>query len=79
MLHSRSNDNVIRNLHERSLRLIHNDKNYEELLNKDSSISKSHRNILALATEFFKTNNDLSRKIVSEISAHETESHHNIR
>lgn len=79
MLHSRSNDNVIRNLHERSLRLIYNDKNYEELLNKDNSISKSHRNIRALATEFFKTKNDLSRKIVSEISAHETESHHNIR
>ena len=41
MLHSRSNNNIIRNLHQRCLRLIYNDKNlsYKELLTKDGSVS----------------------------------------
>ena len=37
LLHSRQNNNKIKHLHERCLRLIHNDKlsSYEELLEKD--------------------------------------------
>ena len=54
MLHSRRNNNIISNLHERCLRLIYNGKNssYEELITKDGSVSINHRNIQALATEF---------------------------
>ena len=52
ILQSRRNNNIIRNLHERCLRLIYNDENssYEELLTKDGSVSILNRNIQALAT-----------------------------
>ena len=74
MLHSRRNNNIIRNLHERCLRLIYNDKNssYEELLTKDGSVSIHHRNIQALATEFYKIKNGLSPELFTEIFARET-------
>ena len=40
MLHSRQNNNKIKHLHDRCLRLIHNNKlsSYEELLKKDGSV-----------------------------------------
>ena len=81
MLHSRRNNNIIRNLHERCLRLIYNDKNssYEELLTKDGSVSIHHRNIQALATEFYKIKNGLSPELFTEIFARETEFHYNVR
>ena len=74
MLHSRRNNNIIRNLHERCLRLIYNDKNssYEELLTKDGSVSIHHRNIQALETEFYKNKNGLSSELFTEIFARET-------
>ena len=81
MLHSIRNNNMIRNLHERCLRLIYNNKKstYEELLTKDGSISIHHRNIRALATEFYKIKNGLSPELFTEIFTHETESHYNLR
>ena len=59
MLHSRRNNNIIRNLHKGCPRLIYNDKNsfYEELLTKDGSVSMHHRSMQALATEFYKIKN----------------------
>ena len=41
MLHSRSNNNKIKNLHERCLRIIYNDKqsSHEELLIKDGTFA----------------------------------------
>ena len=81
MLHSSRNNNMIRNLHERCPRLIYNNKKstYEELLTKDGSISIHHRNIRALATEFYKIKNGLSPELFTEIFTHETESHYNLR
>ena len=72
MLHCRRNNNIIRNLHERCLRLIYKDKNssYEELLTKHGSVSIYHRNIQALVTKMYKIQNG----ILSEI-----ESHYNLR
>ena len=53
MLHSRKNNNKIKHLHERCLRLIYSDKksSYENLLEKDNSVSIHHKNIQALAIE----------------------------
>ena len=81
MLHSRRNNSIIRNLHERCLRLIYNDKNssYEELLTKDGSVSIHHRNIDALVTGFYKIKNGLSPELFTEIFARKTESHYNPR
>ena len=47
MLHSRKNNNKIKHLHEQCLRLIYNDKksSYENLLEKDNSVSIHHKNI----------------------------------
>ena len=56
MLHSRSNNNKIKHLHERCLRIVYQDKqsSYENLLVKDGAVSMHHRNIQALAIEVYK-------------------------
>ena len=80
MLHSRQNNNKIKHLFERCLRLIHNDKlsSYEELLEKDGSVSIHHKNILSLAIEMFQINHGQSPEIVSDIFAQTTQ-HCNVR
>ena len=80
MLLSRRNNSIIRNLHERCLRLICNDKNssYEELLTKDGSVSIYHRHIQAPVTELCKIKNRILPKIFNEMFAHETKSHCNL-
>ena len=50
MFHSGSLNNKINRLHERCLRIIYNDKssNFEEILNKDNSVSIHYNNVHAL-------------------------------
>ena len=69
MFHSRCLNNKINRLHERCLRMIYNDKisNFEELLNKDNSVSIHHSNIHALAIEMYKVANDMSPEIMNEL------------
>ena len=69
MLHSRKNNSIIRNLHERYLRLICNYENssLEELLTKDGSVSIYHRNIQTFATELYKIKNGLFPEFFTEI------------
>ena len=78
MLYNCRNSNIMANLHDRCLRLIHNDKSssYEELLTKDGSVSIHHRNIQALATQLCKSNGH-SPEIFTEIFAHHF--HYNLR
>ena len=73
MLHSRRNNNI-KNLHERCLRLIYNDKNlsYERFLTKYDSVSTHHRNIHALATELFEIKNGFLPDLNTEIFTRET-------
>ena len=80
MLLSRRNNSIIRNLHERCLMLICNDKNsfYEELLTKDGSVSIYHRHIQALATELCKIKNGIWPEIFNEMFAHETKSYYKL-
>ena len=68
MLHSRYNDEKIKHLHERCLRLIQNDKlsSYEELLEKDGSVSVHHTNIQSPAIEMLQIKHDQSREIVTD-------------
>ena len=56
MCHSRIINKKINRLHERCLRMIYCDKqsSFEELLEKDSSVSIHERNIQILATEMYK-------------------------
>ena len=80
MFSSSQNNNKIKQLHERCVRLIHNDKlpSYEELLEKDGSVSIHHKNIHSLAIETFRIKHGQSPEIVSNISAQTTQ-HHNSR
>ena len=59
MFHSRELNNKINRIHERSLRLVYSDKTstFQELLDKDKSVSVHHKNIQVLATETYKTVN----------------------
>ena len=77
MLHSRHLSNKINSIHERALRITYQDNTsaFQELLNKDNSISKYHRNVQVLATEMFKIHQDLSPKILKETFVSETSSY----
>ena len=80
MLHSRQNNNKVKHLHEICLRLIHNDKlsSYQELLEKDGSVSIHHKNIQSLAIEMFQIKHGHSPEIVSDIFTQTTQ-HYNFR
>ena len=69
MFHSRRLNNKINSIHERALRITYQDhiSTFQELLNKDNSVSIHHRNLQALATEMFKIHRGLSADILREI------------
>ena len=66
MLYSRCLNNKINRLHGQHLWTIYNDKhsNFEELLNKDNSVSIHYINIQALAIELYKVANDVSPELI---------------
>ena len=68
-------------LHERCLRIIYNNKqsSFNELLNKDSSVSIHIRNIKRFTTEMFKFYKGLSPPIVDNVFKLKTENMHNLR
>ena len=69
MFHSRRLNNKINSIHERPIRITYQDciSPFQELLNKDSSVSIHRRNLKALVTEMFKTLRGLSPDILTEI------------
>ena len=68
MFHSRAL-NKINSVHERALRITYNDNKsiFEELLNKDYSVSICHRNLQALTIEMFKMKNNKGSELLNEI------------
>ena len=81
MFHSRCLNNKINRLHEKCLRMIYNKKmsNFEDLLNKDHSVSIHHNNIHALAIEMYKVANDMSPDIMNEVFKLRNTSHYNLQ
>ena len=81
MCHSRNNNRKINMLHERCLRIIYNDRqsSFDELLNKDSSVSIHIRNIQRLAIEMFKFYNGLSPPLMNNIFKLKEENPYNLR
>ena len=69
VFHSRENNRKINRLHERCLRTIYNDKqsSFNELLEKDGSVSIHERNLQVLATEMYKISNGLSTPLMKDI------------
>ena len=68
MFHSRALNSKINRLHERWLRILYNDKTstFNELLEKNNSVSIQYKNIYPLAIEIFKVTNGMSRVIMNE-------------
>ena len=81
MLHSRKNNNKIKHLHELCLRLTYSDKksSYENLLEKDNSVSIHHKNIQALAIEMFKVKHKLCPEITGDIFMERSNNQYNLR
>ena len=77
MFHSRRLNNKINSIHERALRITYQDNTstFQELLNKDNSVSIHHRNLQVLATEMFKIHRGLSPEILRETSVSKTSSY----
>jgi len=69
MFHSRELNNRVNRIHERSLRVVYKDKHstFWELLDRDKSVPVHYHNIRKLATEVFRTINNLQPKISEDI------------
>ena len=69
MFHSRRLNNKINSTHERAPRITYQDHipTFQELLNKDNSVSIFYKKLQALATEMFKIHWGLSPDILREI------------
>ena len=67
MFHSRSLNNKINRMHERALRMTHNDKSssFRKLLEKDNFVTIHHRNIKILATGTYKFLQGLSSPLIN--------------
>ena len=69
MCHSRALNNKINKLHERALRLVYKDKSltFEQMLEKDGSLTIHQRNLQKLAIEMYKIKNGLSPDIMADL------------
>ena len=69
MCHSRENNRKINRLHERCLRTVYKDKqsSFNELLEKDGSVSIHERNLQVLATEMYIIGNVLPTPLKKDI------------
>ena len=81
MWHSHVNNKKINKLHKRCLRIVYNDKqsSFNELLEKDGSVSIHIRNIQIPATEMYKLINNLSPPIMNRVFKLNSDSRYNLR
>ena len=69
MFHNRTLNNRINKTHERALRLVYKNETFlffDDLLKRDRSVSIHQKNLQILATEIYKTKNDLGTKIMKD-------------
>ena len=69
MFCTRKSNNMINHVHERALRIAHNDysTDFNELLKKVGSETKHIRNVKKVAVEMFKIQNNMSKHLISEL------------
>ena len=74
-------NNKINRLHERCPHLLYNGKksSFYDLLEKDSSISIHHRNLMALATKIYTIYNGMAPEIVTEVFPLRSKGQYNLR
>ena len=67
--HSRKLNNKINAIHESVLRITYGDRqsSFQQLLEKDNSVSIHHRNLQVLATEMFKISRNLCPELLNDI------------
>ena len=81
MSHSRTMNNRINKIHEKTLRLVYKDEknlSLDDLLKKDKSASIHQINLKILATEIYKARNDLGPEIIKDIF-HSVQKTYNLR
>ena len=80
MFHSCSINDKINRLHERALRIVYNDfkSSFENLLEKDETVSIHRKNLQKLATEMFKILKNFSVPLMSELF-HQKVNHYDLR
>ena len=69
VFHSRTLNNQINKTHEKPLRFVYKNEtfsSFDDLLKRDKSVSIHQKNLQILATEIYKTKNDLGRKIMKD-------------
>ena len=81
MCHSRGLNNRINKLHERALRIVHQDKksDFETLLKNDKSVTILVRNLHYLVTEVYKVKNNISPEIMTEIFHFQENENYNLQ
>ena len=81
MNHSRTLNNKINKIHERSLRVVYDDKKatFKELLDNDKAVSIHPRNLQILVTEMFKVKISESPSIMHEIFQTDDSNNLNLR
>ena len=69
MLHSRTLNNRISNIHERALRLTYKDSksSFKQLLEEDHSVTVRQKNLQVLVTKIFKVKNNLAPDIMKDV------------
>ena len=69
MLHSRTLNNRINNIHERALRLTYKDNksSFKQLLEKDHSVTVHHKNLQVLVIEILKVRSNLVPGIMKDV------------
>ena len=77
MFHNRTLNQKINKLHERALRIIYKNDNltFQELLDKDGSVTIHQRNLQKLATEMFKIKNHFSPLPIQNIFIEKVHQH----
>ena len=69
IIHSRTLNNQSNKIHEKALRLVCKNEtffSFDDLLKRDKSVSIHQKNLQILATEIYKTKNNLGPKIMKD-------------
>ena len=69
MFHGRIRNKKNNHLHERALRLVYNDyiSSFEDLLERDKSVTIHHRTVQSLVIELFKVKQNLCNSMLNNI------------